>query len=167
MTRPRDQKDASASSPEALRADALALIRSQRTMVVATCLDDTPWSAPVYYVFHAGAFFFFSSPKSLHVHQITANPRVSATIFMDGEHWRDLQGLQMSGVVNQVTNPAQLAAVTARYLLRHTFAREFISDAPGKNLDLRDKVRMYGFIPQTVYFVNNRNAFGQRVLIRL
>lgn len=136
-------------------------------MVLATCDDKTPWIAPVYFVFHKGVFYFFSSPRSEHSKQLAQNQAAAGSIFHDSEQWENIQGIQMSGHVKEVCSAATFAAATARYLVRHPFARAFLSETADSMLDLRNKVSLYGLSPDAVYFVNNRNAFGNRVRIEL
>ncbi len=144
---------------------ALTLIKNQKTMVLATCQQTRPWSAPVYYVYVPPGFFFFSSRRSRHIRQAQPHQRIAAAIFCDDEQWQNIQGVQMTGHVQQIQASSDLMGITGRYLAKFPFARRFLSDGGKKILDMRDNVRLYGFYPLEIHYVNNRMEFGRRVLL--
>ncbi len=74
----------------------LTLLRTQKTMVLATA-DPDPWTAPVYFVYERQRFYFFSSASSRHVTAASNFDHCAASIFRDGDDWRDIEGLQMDG----------------------------------------------------------------------
>lgn len=165
---PTNQPDDS----EGLRVEALELIRSRRTMVLATALDDMPWAAPVYFVYKAPGFYFFSSPTAHHIVQ-GINHRVAATIFADSGQWEDIQGVQMCGHMELIHKKTALINIGARFILKFPFAEPFL--APGRKTGIRDdraphvgnRVQLYGYFPSEIFYVNNRFGFGKRVPIVL
>jgi uncharacterized protein YhbP (UPF0306 family) len=152
------------------RAQALALIGDRWTMVLSTSAADEPWVAPVYYVYSAPGFYFFSSPHARHIEQGLSGHRAAAAIFIDSDHWEDIQGLQMAGVIIEVTQLAEQLKIGTRFILKFPFARSFLQggpqqpDAPPR---VGDKVRLYQFLPHEVYYTNNRLGFGRRIPVTL
>lgn len=141
---------------------ALALIKRQRTMVLATSEDNLPWSAPVFYLYFAFGFYFFSSPNSLHIRHILASGLAAASIYADGEHLEDLEGIQMSGHIESVDKPLLKMSVTGRYLIKFPMARPFLGGTRSTSRDLRSSVQLYAFIPHTAYYMNHHMGFGVR-----
>ncbi|MBI5063075.1 MAG: pyridoxamine 5'-phosphate oxidase family protein [Desulfatitalea sp.] len=152
------------------RAQVQALIAERRTMVLSTCGADAPWAAPVYYVYRAPGFYFFSSPRSRHIQQGLSNRLTAAAIFADSAQWEDIQGIQMAGVLQEVTRLFEQAGVVGRFLWKFPFARPFLqsgSQEAGNPPKLVDKVRLYRFVPHEIHFTNNRSGFGQRIAVTL
>ncbi len=157
-----------------LRAEALKLIRTCRSMVLATSHENVPWAAPVYFVYNEPGFYFFSSPSARHIVQSMDN-EVSVAIFSDSARWEQIQGLQMLGRVEIVKNKAKLIKIGARFVLKFPFAEPFLAsgrrkaDSNSGNLppEIGDRVRLYGFYPTQIFYVNNRFGFGKRVPVLL
>lgn len=143
------------------------LVDTQRTLVLATA-DPHPWSAPVYYVRHGDRLYFFSSPKSRHVGAALAERRCAGAIFRDGDDWRDIEGVQMDGQVERVhIGPAALGAFGA-YVQKFPTVRDFFD---GAAFDLeqfvgRFRSGLYAFVPDEVFYLNNRIGFGTRTLVQ-
>ncbi len=152
-----------------LRKEALSLIGRQRTMVLATTKANLSWAAPVYYVYSRGGFYFFSSPGSRHIADALAGEMSAATIFRDSDQWEQIQGLQMSGRVDEVRKRSRQLSITGRYILKFPFAKPFLQtdDKVKTALNVSAKVRLYVFIPQAVFYLNNRHGFGQRLAVNL
>lgn len=148
-----------------LHAETLALIRDQRTLVLATCGAKAPWAAPVYFLFHGGGFYFFSSPRALHIEQSLAQGKCAAAIFIDSDKWERIRGLQMTGHVEHIQLTTRRIAITARFLLKFPFAKDFLQGGAPSVPKLSDRVNLYGFIPNSAFVVNNRQAFGRRVAV--
>lgn len=164
--------DAPGSDEEAAgqRALALALIGDRRTMVLSTRAADNPWAAPVYYVYSAPGFYFYSSPRARHIEQGLSSLRAAAAIFIDSDRWEDIQGVQMAGVIEAVTQLAEQLKIGARFLWKFPFARPFLQSGPpeaGGAPRVGDKVRLYQFLPHEVYYTNNRLGFGRRIPVTL
>ena len=150
---------------EAWLAAALDLIHGESTLTLATADQAGPWSAPVYYVFLDGRFFFFSSPESRHIRQALKTESAAASIFRQADSWQHIRGIQMQGVVERVHAVGLSVKVIAAYLQRFPFIHEFFVN--NKSLDLNDfytcfKARSYAFRPTTAYYTDNRLGFGRR-----
>lgn len=156
-----------ASDVEEYRKRALKLIENQKTLVLATSAGDKVWAAPVYYVYIAPSFYFFSSPRSRHILNALENPCTAATVFSDSSEWKLIEGLQMNGEISTVKQPVTQIKVSARYLKKFPFAKSLMAEKAKGGLDLGTKVRLYAFAPQQIYLTSNLMGFGQRLAIDL
>ncbi len=151
-------------------ASAMALVKSQRTMVLATSEANDCWAAPVYYAYHDGAFYFFSSPNSRHIQQGIIANQTAAAVFADSEQWEEIHGLQMKGRVEAVEKTVEKIAAVARFITKFPFAKPFLqtgADTTASAPAVGEKVKMFRFVPQTAYYVNNRLGFGKRFAVNL
>ncbi len=153
-----------------LQALASELIDSQSTMALATTGNGEAWAAPVYYVFHRGAFYFFSAPDSRHILEALANNQASAAIYPFVTSWKEIRGIQMSGRIHKVRPGLKAIEAVRAYVQKYPFTREFFD--PGQDLDLenfgnRFRVRLYRFDPSLVYYLDNQIRFGFREAIQL
>ena len=156
-------KEKSLPGDDASRRHAIALIGRQKTLVLATSDQNAPWAAPVYYVYIAPAFFFFSSPQSKHIEHSLSNPVISSALFSDADHWEQIEGIQMVGRIEPVEKTVERAKVTARYLKKFPMARSLLKGAGRTVMDLSAKVRLYAFYPEQVFYLNNQMGFGSRM----
>ncbi len=151
---------------------ALALIESRRTLTLATAAPappGEPWAAPVYYLYRDGRFHFFSSPRSRHVADALASGRCAASIFRDGDDWREIEGLQMDGALEEIPVGPCALPVFADYVRRFPTVRTFF-DSPGFDLEqfaAKFRSRLYAFTPSRVFYLNNAAGFGKRTEISL
>jgi uncharacterized protein YhbP (UPF0306 family) len=143
---------------EELRQAATRLAEERRTMVLSTSVY-RPWAAPVYYLPRDNAFYFFSSPKSRHVTEALASGRCAAAIFREGDDWREIEGLQMEGRVEEAGLDA---AVFAAYLRRFPEAAALGGEELGGFVE-KLRTRLYRFVPERRLYLNNRLGFGKRV----
>jgi uncharacterized protein YhbP (UPF0306 family) len=149
---------------------ALALIRGGSTLTLATAAGNGPWSAPVYYVFLDGCFYFFSSPDSRHIREAAASGSAAASVFEAGDSWQTLKGLQMAGKIESVESAVRCLKVVTAYLQRYDFVRAFFTGRSSLTADdffSRFRARLYAFLPEAVYFVDNRMGMGNRRQVNL
>lgn len=158
-----------ADAPEP-RALARELIDSETTLALATTGKSGAWAAPVYYVFHDGAFQFFSSPDSRHIRESLESGQAAAAIYPSASSWRQIRGLQMSGRIRKVRpGPKALGAVLA-YAAKYPFIRDFFDSEEAVDLERiasRFRARLYRFEPDLVLYLDNRVRFGFREAIEL
>ncbi len=144
---------------------ALALIHGETTLTLATTGDAGPWSAPVYYIFSDGGFYFFSSPQSRHIQQAIASGQAAASLFYQADSWQTIRGIQMTGTVERIQSAAMSLKVIAIYLQRFPFTREFFADDASPDQEAffsRFKARLYAFTPTEVFYSDNRFGFATR-----
>lgn len=149
---------------------AMALVHQSSTLVLATADETGPWSAPVYYVWLKGRFFFFSSPDSRHIRQALHTPKTAAAVYHSSESVKEIRGLQMEGRLMRISSPLLSLEVIRRYVDRYPFVRPFFSNLntpDAGDFFSRFKARLYGFVPETVVYTDNRFGFGTRSSITL
>ena len=147
---------------------ALQLVQRQKTLILATA-DPEPWSAPVYYEYQRKRFYFFSSANSRHVTAALSSGRCSGAVFRDSDDWREIEGLQMEGSVEEVRLGAEAARVFAAYVKRFPTVKSFFVEVAFDFAQFarRFNARLYAFVPGRVFYVNNELGFGKRREIEL
>jgi len=146
------------------------LLETSKVMSIAVGGDGQTWSAPVYYLFSEGRFYFFSNPRARHI-QMAKNSTSAASIFRDDIDFKNLEGIQMSGTIQKSPKDICSLAVAKRYCSR------FKIIAPPKSIsDISDildffaskfHAALYYFEPESVYYMDNRRGFGSREKIKL
>jgi uncharacterized protein YhbP (UPF0306 family) len=140
------------------------LIDAVWTMTLATTGENGPWSAPVYYLYRDRWFYFFSSPSSRHIQDGLAH-RAAASIFRVHARKDRLEGLQMHGTIHLQRAGIRAAAAAAAY------ARRFDITVSGPDfLAFFQNVfhaRLFAFVPDQVYHMDNRKGFGSREMVEL
>ena len=147
---------------------ALQLIQTQRTLVLATA-DPEPWSAPVYYEYQKNRFYFFSSADSRHVAAALLSGRCSGAVFRDSDDWREIEGLQMEGSLEEVHFGPEAARAFAAYIKKFPTVKSFFVEAvfDFAQFARRFNARLFAFVPERVFYVNNQIGFGKRREIEL
>ena len=143
---------------------ALRLIETQRTLVLGTA-DPEPWCAPVYYVYLQPSFFFFSKAESRHVSGALESDRCAASIFRDGDDWREIEGLQMDGRLKRIRVGGNAVAVFRAYLNK-------FPDVQTSCLDLTRfmqhfRTQLFAFTPERLFYLNNQAGLDKRRPIQL
>ncbi len=149
---------------------ALALINAQSTMALATAKDNQAWAAPVYYVYHRSAFYFFSSSDSRHISEALDSGQASATIYPVVDTWQDIKGVQMSGKIRPAGKGIKALQAIHAYTIKFPFVKSFFK--PGQALNLENfakqfRVGFYRFVPDLVYYLDNHIEFGFRETVTL
>jgi uncharacterized protein YhbP (UPF0306 family) len=152
---------------DAYRNQALILLRNQKTLVLAVHSSDGPWIAPVYYLYVPRGIYFYSSPRSKHIQALDNCSRVAGAIYADGNQWQDIQGLQMTGTVEQVQSKIQRLNITTRYLAKFPVVGQMLSTDAAQSESLEARVGLYVFWPLEIHCTFNRQGFGRRVPIGL
>lgn len=167
MHSPLNDKTAAEIDYSGLIKDAHTLIKIQKTMVLSTVADAVPWCAPVYYLFHAPYFYFFSSTRSRHIEQVSKNCNAAAAIFQDSLDWQQIRGIQMAGEIKKISNFNEKIKIMALFVLKFPFAETFL-----KPLQIRKKVReddhvdLFMFEPTAIFYTNNKFGFGRRYALK-
>ena len=92
------------------------IVASNRYLTLATCVENSVWSAPVAYVYSAdkNEFYFYSSVNALHSLHIDKNPLVSFCIFDSTKSSNDAEGLQISAKA-EIIQSGELEMVSKFY----------------------------------------------------
>lgn len=133
-----------------------------------------PWTAPVYYIFLDGLFFFFSSPSSRHISDsLKLNNGVnncfqvnsSVSIYRDGETADKLQGIQMTGWVEKVKDKVATLKIASIYSRKYNL--DFGKKASVCLLKEKFRSELYVFTPKDIFFMDNSVSIGFRKKINL
>ena len=133
---------------------------SHNVAALATCSGEDPWAAAVFYVCDGPALFFLSSPTSRHSLNLAANPRVALTVQEDYADWLDIKGVQIEGVVIEISGEEEERA-------RRLYSEKFpviglLAKAPAAIVKALTKVRWYKVLPRRLYFIDNSQGLGHR-----
>jgi uncharacterized protein YhbP (UPF0306 family) len=78
---------------------AVAIIRANRYLTLATGLDESVWAAPLAYVVDENLrFYWYSALEARHSQHIASNPSVAAAIFNSTVSSESADGVQLEGV---------------------------------------------------------------------
>jgi uncharacterized protein YhbP (UPF0306 family) len=149
------------------RNQALILLKNEKTMALAVQGDDGPWVAPVFYLFASPGIYFFSSPRSKHIQALRHCSRAAGAIFVDGDQLQDIQGLQMTGRVEQVQGKVRRLKIATRFLSKFPLARQLLMPGTDASAGLEARVELYVFWPSEIHCTDNRQGFGRRVSVEL
>lgn len=135
-------------------------------MTVATCGQEGPWAAAVFYVHDKDfSLYFLSDPGTRHGGNMATDTRVAATIHQDGQDWRHIKGIQMVGNASLVEDLAEELRAWQLYLARFPFVSSFIRE-PGVFLAhyaaTMGRVRFFRLSPTRIWLTDNDRQFGRR-----
>ena len=148
---------------DALKQQILDYLATHNTMTLATCANDTPWAATVFYANDDLRLFFFSSPQSRHGQNLLANDKVGVTVQEDYHDWRQIKGIQMEGTVSVVDSVIEKTKAMAVYARKYPDVIKLFTDpSSGALFKAFSKVKFFVVIPTRVYFIDNQQGFGKR-----
>ena len=158
-----DKTDSNPTEQE-LKTLAEDLIKAQSAMTLATARENIAWAAPTYYAYLKYCFYFFSDPTSRHI-QESLGGQASSAIYAPASTWEEIRGIQMSGVIENISPGLEAIEAVRAYLIRFAFTKDFFT--PGQAMDLsaftsRFRVKLYRFKPSLIYYMDNSIRFGFR-----
>jgi uncharacterized protein YhbP (UPF0306 family) len=140
-------------------------LRNHHVATLASCGNEGPWAAAVFYVNEGDTLFFLSSPSSRHCLNLVQNPVVAVTIQEDYSDWLEIKGIQIEGVASEISG---LEEEKARRLYGQKFpVVGMLAHAPAAIVKALAKVRWYKIIPKHLYFIDNSLGLGNRDEIKL
>ncbi len=145
-----------------IQQQALAYLAGHHVMTIATSGVDGAWAAAVFYVNNGFDLIFLSAAHTRHAQNFLISAQIAATIQEDYADWRQIQGIQCEGVVNQLANEERVTAV-AWYKEKYPF----LQHAPAQIATALAKVNWYRLRPQRMYFIDNSKGFGHRDEVEL
>ncbi len=150
------------SDPGLLRRQVLDYLAKHTVMTLATTGPDGPWAAAVFYCTREFDLFFLSADHTRHAQNLASNPKVAATIQENYHDWPEIQGIQLSGMVEVLAGKERQVAI-ALYEQKYPFVKT-ASPAIKKGLQI---LNWYCLSPDKLYFIDNRKGFGHRDKIDL
>ena len=141
-------------------ARALAYLAAHNVMTLATSGPEGPWAAAVFYVNQDFDLYFLSSPRARHSMNVQAHPAAAAAVHEDYSEWRDIQGVQLEGVV-EILSGLEEARARALYGAKFAVARPG-EQAPDLIAAALSRVSAYRFRARQAFFIDNAAGFGKR-----
>ncbi len=133
-------------------------------MSLATCEDNTPWAASVFFVADdAFNLYFISSQSSRHSQNGATNSRIAVTINKDHSDWFTISGLQIEGSV-AVSPVQERERVLALYLNKFP-SLSSLRDNPSNEQEklIVDRLMasdFYCLTPCNIRLIDNSMGFG-------
>jgi hypothetical protein len=151
------------SDAGALRTRIDAFLAAHTTLSVATVgAGGTPAAAAVFYAHDADLnLYFLSEAGTQHGSNMTAGSGVACTIQADGQDWRQIRGLQISGWGMLVT-PTGMPHATAVYSRKFAFVGALLAglQAPGVLAGPLARARFWVLRPRWFRLIDNTRGFG-------
>ncbi len=144
-----------------LHSTAQRYLLEHNVICLATCVENIPWVAPVFYAVYSGKLIFLSAAHTRHCKNIAVNPVVSASIQEDYCDWEAIKGFQIQGevkVVPAVEVPAHISAYSEKFPITG-------ADAPTEIASALDRISWFALSISTMHFIDNSKGLGHRVAL--
>ncbi len=147
---------------ESDREQALVYIQTHQVMTLATVGEEGVWATAVFYASIDFRLYFLSAPHTRHAQNFKYQNIIAATIQEDYEDWTNIKGIQLEGVVKQISGAKRLKIIT-----HYKQKFPFLANPNAKLVSALAKVNWYELTPTRLYFVDNSKGFGHRSEINL
>ena len=126
-------------------------LQKHHVLTLATCINDTPWCASVFYVYLSAEnlLVFTSDYHTRHVQEAKQNERVAGTVALETKQVGLIRGVQFQGRIFEPAEELQGKAKRA-YLARFPYA--ILKPAPFWIIELH-----------SIKFTDNRLGFGKKL----
>jgi hypothetical protein len=147
-----------------------SLLKECNVMSLATCEDNVPWAASVFFVADdAFNLYFISGQSSRHSQNGATNSRVAVTINKDHSDWFTISGLQIEGSVS-VSPVQERERVLALYLNKFPNLSS-LRDNPSNEQEklIVDRLMtsdFYRLKPRKIRLIDNSMGFGFKTEIK-
>lgn len=138
-----------------------SLLSRQTTLTLATADESAqPRSTPLFFITDGEMrLYWFSSRNSLHSRNCARDPRASIAVFRPARTWRQIQGVQMDGLVAVVADRTRRSSIAHAYCGRFALGDEFASTIR--------RSALYCFTPAWLRYLDNSHSFGYKFELRL
>jgi hypothetical protein len=128
------------------------------TLTLATVAQDGhPQAASLFFAeLDDLSLIFISEPQVRHSQNVARDGRVAATIYADGQHWQNIQGIQLEGTCVALAGQ-EVAAAKAAYLAKYPFIA-----ADKLLLSMLSRVTFYKIRPSWLRLIDNSLGFGHK-----
>lgn len=101
----------------------LTFLKKHHVLTLATVAGEQPWVSNCFYAFidEQMALVFTSGYETRHIREVTANPKVAASIVLETNIIGKIQGIQLTGILQKAEGDT-LATAEKAYLKRFPFA---------------------------------------------
>lgn len=143
----------------------LAYLAAHNTLTLASTRDNVPWASAVFYANDGFAIYFVSDPKTRHADHIKHNARIAGTIQDEQKDWRLIQGIQLEGTCEEITNPIESAKALAIYAAKFPFIGNLLH-APKELASAMAKARWHKIDVAWIRLIDNTQGMGHKEEIR-
>ena len=106
----------------------VSYLDSHRHMALATVKDDgSPYASTVSYVNKGLTIFFMTDPSSQKGKNIQFCPKVGVTISEDYLDWDKIEGVQLTGSVEWITDPTELKQIQQMFAQKFPQVHKYLS----------------------------------------
>ena len=144
----------------------LAYLSAHNTLTLATERDGAPWANALFYANDGWTLYFVSDPRTRHVDHLKHDARVAATIQDDQRDWRTIQGVQLEGKCEEITNPVESARALTVYAAKFPFVKDMLT-APKEIGAAMSKARFHKITPTWIRLIDNTRGLGHKEEIDL
>jgi len=157
------------ASAEDLRRRMLDYLAAHNSMTIASCHQNVPWAAAVFFVNDQFDLYFLTNPHSRHGSNMAANTVVSAAIHEDYHDWGQIRGIQLEGRAELVRSAKVKLRFWSLYEKKFPFVEGFFR--PGRLHQIVQSklagIRLYRIVPRAVWYLDNNRGFGHREYLPL
>lgn len=134
----------------------LEFMHQQSTLTLAsTSPAGRPAAADLYFVTDKTLnLYFVSEPQTRHAQNLADNPQVAGTIHAPAWDWREIRGVQFTGICQALKSPAERAGALALYGRKFSFVHSFAA-AITRHI-------VYRIDPQWIRWLDNSITFGHQ-----
>jgi len=126
-------------------------INRQNVMQVATAYRGQPWICTVYFVLHAGRFYWLSLPERRHSQELAEHPAAAIAIALKQD--KPVIGIQAEGDVSKVSDLEEMEAVLTAYVKKYGQGDRFVERFKADE----NKHTLYCFIPRNIMLFDELN----------
>lgn len=144
------------------RDEALHYLETHQVMTLATVGEEGVWGTAVFYASQDFNLYFLSAGHTRHAQNFSHQPHIAATIQENYAEWSEIKGIQLEGIVKQLSGVEQIKTI-AYYSKKYPF----LANANTKMAQALTKVNWYQLTPTRLYFIDNSKGLGHRVEIVL
>ena len=143
----------------------LAFLAAHNTLTLATSHENRPWASAVFYANEGLTLYFVSDPKTRHAEHLQQNANVAGTIQDEQNDWRRIQGIQLEGHCEEITNPIEAVKASAVYAAKFPFIDNLIH-APKEIAAAMAKARWHKITVTWIRLIDNTRGMGFKEEIR-
>ena len=139
----------------------VAFLDAHHVASLATCGLNGPHAANVFYVRDGLALLWVSYPNSRHSIDLTADPRIAATIAPDCSDMDDVRGVQIWGRAGVIAGKSDRANARASLEARYPCVKR-LSEGRSALRDVYEKIEFYRLEPARMVLIDNSRGFGHK-----
>lgn len=145
------------------------MLEAHNTITLATCRDNEPWGASLFFASDRNLnLYFVSDYRTRHARDIGDGAEAVATVNADSANWSDVRGLQIRGYVETVSGGTRMNALR-HYLLKFSDVKALFEAPSSKDEEtIAQRLKaanMYRLKPRWIRLIDNSKWFGYKIEI--